>query len=376
MNGFGTTVFSWMDVLWTRPLCRVLLILVMAEVAIVSAQIAWLLLLTVRARRRARVETRFREEMQPFFFYTLDAPEYTDEWVRKARKYPEDVVRSYLGAFILRTTGPYRDRVNGLYRAMGFLGKDLTDLSSRRWHRRMLALRRLLHVATGTEKEAILQRKGDVYPVQVMAASILGRVCEAEDLVIFLNGLAMPRRMMEQPVYSLLKGIPGPTFLGLMGQFDEIRNPSVRRILLILSATQNPSACQQWLHAAGTDPNMEVRIGACVAAGILPSETSTQLLLDRLSDTKWEVRAQAAKALGEIKDATTLDALARTLRDRSFWVRQNAARAMLELGETGRARLHSATQDPDRFAADTARQELERHALSLSASASGRSAQP
>lgn len=353
----------WFDSLWTRPICRVLLILVLAEVMIVAGQVAWLLLITTRARVRERHRIRFRSEMQDFFFFTLDKPALIPEWVEKARSWPENVVRDYLEAFILRTTGEYRERVTELYRAMGFLKKDLAELSSRRWHRRMLALRRLLHVANAQEKEIILQRREDVYPVQVMAASILSRVCEADDLVVFLNGLHMPRRMMERPMYSLLKGLPLDRFSALMARFEEVRNPAVRRILLVLSATQDQVACRRWMGAAAADPEMEVRIGACVAAGLLPSEDSTRLLLGALHDRQWEVRAQAAKALGELKDPTTLDPLARLLRDSSFWVRQNAARALLDLGEQGLARLQSATQDGDRFAADTARQELERHDL-------------
>jgi HEAT repeat protein len=62
--------------------------------------------------------------------------------------------------------------------------------------------------------------------------------------------------------------------------------------------------------------------------------------------------------------AAALDPLTRALEDSAFWVRQNAAAALMGFGDIGRRRLEEvASSGRDRFAVDTARQELRRHDL-------------
>jgi HEAT repeat protein len=80
------------------------------------------------------------------------------------------------------------------------------------------------------------------------------------------------------------------------------------------------------------------------------------------------VRAQAAKTLGRMRIEAAIEPLTAALEDRAFWVRQNAAAALRAFGDPGRRRLEEvAANGRDRFAADTARQELRRHQVLVTA---------
>jgi len=72
-------------------------------------------------------------------------------------------------------------------------------------------------------------------------------------------------------------------------------------------------------------------------------------------------RAQAAKALGIMKNDSTIETLQLLLEDSSFWTRQYAANSLINIGIKGRDKLKEvATVGRDRFAKDTATQELQR----------------
>jgi HEAT repeat protein len=138
-------------------------------------------------------------------------------------------------------------------------------------------------------------------------------------------------------------------------------DPCVQRLILVAAARTAPEACLRRLPAAASHADRELRIGACQAVAVLGAAELAPLLVAALVDPAAEVRAQAAKALGRLRVASTLEPLVLALQDSAFWVRQNAAASLGALGVAGRRRLQLVADTmADRFAADSARQELRR----------------
>jgi hypothetical protein len=364
MNLIGGLVEPWGATLWSSPLYRFLFWLLLVECGLIIAQIAWLLRQTWILGQMAIISARFEEELGSVFFDAVDDAEARRDWVRRARTFNEAVVRTFIEGYIQRTDGEYRERVVRIYRDLGLLWLDLEDLRSPAWQIRMIALRRMFLAATPLERDALLERKDDIYAIRIMAARVLARVGTSEDLVEVLQDLHLPRRLMEQPLVAMLHAMPITTYEGLMRGWHRLKDPRLRRIVLINAAHVVPSSCLAWVPRAAQAAEIEVRIGACVAAGQLPSTETRDLLLRLLQDPEWEVRAQAASALGQLGDTSTLEVLGDALHDKSFWVRQNAAFAVRNMGTAGLALLSRIVDgDADMYARDAASQELQRHEL-------------
>lgn len=225
-------------------------------------------------------------------------------------------------------------------------------------------MRRLAFVGGPEHQELMLHLGRDSHSLRVLAVLAIGRMGTDEYIYKVLEGLELPRRLMEQPIFTMLNRMDGVRFDALMKRWDRISSPQTRKILLVVAAHKAPAACVEWLPKAERDGAMEVRAGAARACGMMATEKSLVTLLRLLKDRDFEVRARAARALGRRRELTTLEPLVEATKDSAFWVRQNAAAAILEIGELGRRRLEELVQfADDPFAADAARQELERYRL-------------
>jgi HEAT repeat protein len=102
---------------------------------------------------------------------------------------------------------------------------------------------------------------------------------------------------------------------------------------------------------------LEWRIAASSALSRVGTDAARPALLMALEDQAWEVRARAVRALGSLADETVGPAVATLLSDSEWWVRQNAAETLAEI-PGGIALLLAALDSPDRFAADSALNQL------------------
>jgi len=228
----------------------------------------------------------------------------------------------------------------------------------------MLAMRRLAFVGTSDHQALILKLSRDSHALSVLGAMALGRIGSPRYVVRVFEHMELPRRLMEQPIFTMLNRMDGDRFSALMEHWDDVDSPAIRKILLRVAVAKAPSVAAHWFPVAEKDETLEVRTGVAMAAGEMATEDSLVLLLRLLKDKDFEVRAQAARALGKRREMTTLENLVEAMGDSAFWVRQNAAAAVLGLGDIGQERLlEIVNQGEDRFAVDAARQELERHRL-------------
>lgn len=104
-------------------------------------------------------------------------------------------------------------------------------------------------------------------------------------------------------------------------------------------------------------PHLQWRVAAASALGTVGTDNARTALLSALGDEGWEVRARAVRALAALADETVGPAVVTLLSDREWWVRQNAAETLGEI-PGGLAHLLAALDSPDRFAADSALNQL------------------
>ena len=117
------------------------------------------------------------------------------------------------------------------------------------------------------------------------------------------------------------------------------------------------SAAEPLLLRLLSSPNLEWRVAAASALGRVGTDEARTALLTALADNAWEVRARAVRALAILADETVGPAVVALLSDTEWWVRQNAAETLGEI-PGGVAHLLAALDSPDKFAADSALNQL------------------
>jgi HEAT repeat protein len=334
----------------------------LVELCVLMAEVAWLTVHRLRMRLAARRALGFARLHGDQLLAVLRDRVARAEWIQAARGYPRSLVRHFLEPLLPMTEGEAREALGVVWRALGFLDQDLAMLRSRWWNRRVRAMRRLTLMAGPSEAPALVARAEDRHLIRVMAAQTLVRVGTPAQLRDCIGRLTLPSRLLEQPLVEALAVASPAQVEALLDLLSSPTDACVRRIVLTSAARTAPAACLSRIPEAIASPEKEVRIGACLAAGMLGTAELVAPLLGALAgDPAFEVRAHAAKALGRLRAVEALPALCKALEDRAFWVRQNAAASLREYGDEGRRLLEEiAAAGKDRFAADTARQELHR----------------
>lgn len=357
-----TWLIIW-QTLWSTPLYRALLILIALELAVVGALIAAMIVQSARQMRQARARRRFLAALEPDFFGALaqpDAPALR-AWMQRAQGYEARLVRDFLARVMQHTRGAGYQSVVALYHEFGYAAQDRRASGSRNAHTRLRALRRLYVLGSAEDRPALRAQAQAEYRAQVLAMQTLARVGQPEDLVELLERTRLDSAMMEEPVQAALSQLSAASLGYIFARWQQFECGRVRRILLTLAARQRLSGVEEMLRPAAHAEDLEVRIGACEAAGCLQGPASLQLLLTALQDPSWQVRARAARALGRRQEPAAAAPLAQALKDRAFWVRQGAAGALGMLGPAGAEHLaHVAAHCDDRYAAESAAQELQR----------------
>jgi len=351
---------------WGEPIYQGLAIIVIVEVFFMLTQLTWLSLKQVNSNYLTYRSKTFALSLGATFWESLEDDKDLRKWVRKTKSYPYSIPRDFFQHHFKFLLGDSKEKIIDIYRKLNFHKKDLKDLRAASWNKRMMALRRLSWVAKPSDKKLLMRLKDKGSLIRILAARILVEIGTPEDIVKMLKGVELTRRIMEQPFYAVFNDIPPEQYTGIMDHWRDFNGPIMQRILLISASEIIPDLCESWIEQAAEDESIELRIGACIAAGKLNSSSSLFLLLELIEDPDWRVRAQAVKALGARKVDTTIDNLAKCLRDPSYWVRQNAASALAKMGLMAMEKLkHLSENSDDKFARDAALQELEKYRLNI-----------
>jgi len=354
--------------LFETPVYNTILTVILAQWIFIIIQVVWIITQMINHRHEENLlekcNTTLREDLLDL---SATGPEGVEAVVSKAKGFHAETLANLILPYITVSSGRLLERLNEVYSKLGLHQRDTRSIRSPFWHRRLIGIRRLaLTSGTGTGRD-IMRLIKDRYITRVFAANVLSSEGDVDGLIVFMNTFNMNRKVMEQPVSHILSRMT-PELIGrLADRFGEIQNPSIKRMLLLRYVQCMPYDAIKRLHSFAMDESKEVRIGVCLAASGYSAADVSNLLRELAADPSWEVRAQAAKALGVIKDSGALPMLSKALGDPSFWVRQNSAAAMSGMGGEGLAELRRiADEVKDRFASDTARQELRRFEVFLS----------
>ena len=251
------------------------------------------------------------------------------------------------------------ERHAGLAAAMekdAWVIRALGGATSRRWWKRLGAVRLLAVVGKPVHRLALRRLLLDRHPaVQLAAASCLSRVNDAELVSLVVETL--PRRPVAVRHY-------------LFGALKECWHHTVPLLEARLRADAPAERLQVWVNLAEAIPTPEIlarvlRLHAHRAPGVRLAvaralkhyfHADAVAALDRLLvDEDWRVRAQAARALGALHATASIGPLGRALHDDAWWVRFRAGLSLAQLGEPGRRVLRAAREEGnDLFAREMA----------------------
>ncbi len=349
-----------------NPLYQIVYLIILAELLLMVGQITYLAIRSTITGSRLRKSEEFNKRLGELFWDILDDKEELEDWISYADEFPKYIVSDFFQNHFQFVSGEYKEKLTRTYRRLKCHESDLNDLRSMSWNKRFTALRRISHVATEKEKEALLAMKDKSILNRILAARIMVEIGGADDIFELIKDLRLTRRLMEQPLYIVFHEMAPEKFTRLMEKWPDFSGPIVKRILLVTAAEKYPVVCEAWMEIAYRSRSIELRIGVCMSAGLLRSSATRNILLHLLGDPHWEVRAQAVKALGARNEVSTISEIAGAMTDPSFWVRQNAAGALSSMGSTGIKKLKFiAKSHEDLFAKDTAKQELERYKINV-----------
>lgn len=350
--------------LWSVPGARVLLIVIAVETVFITATIIWLYFQNRRDERTRARESDFESTLAETFFDALneESDDALDAWYQRAKDHPASILRDFLHRTILRAGDEDRERLIRHYRKWNLLEHDRRMLASDRRQKRILGLRRMHTVATSEDRDVLMERIGDDHLEKVITAQIIARVGNADDIIDLLDDVKLESGLMEEPLYATIERMERDMLREVFERRDEFDEPRIRRILLEVAADRGLNAAREAVVAAVSSEDVEERIGACNAAAFFDADTGPDVLLDLIEDERWEVRSRAAKVIRRFPRERVFDALRRAMTDQAFWVRQNAANSLLWMGDEGRSVLEDIrSSSQDKFAVDSATQELQRY---------------
>jgi len=359
--------------LFHDPIYKFIAIIALIQIAMIILAILWLLVPYVVRQHRTAVKNRFNTQLGNSFLYDIEDDDKLDDWIARAKKYPSYILYDFINQYFYYYTQdhPLFPKILYVYEKLGLLRRDVAAMNSKIWHRRIMAIRRLMNVASEREKRTFERCRTDRQMIKIIALQVLGRIGNAADIFAMIEDHEIDNRLMEQPFYVLFNSLEMDTFEALMQRWDEVQCPRLRQVMLICCARRAPDFSKQWMVDAARGEDMEMRIAFCKAASASSDPEVMELLRDAASDIRWEVRAQAARALGQVdvEDESaearqaTVELLRKMLEEQedSFWVRQSAAFSLWRKGELGRAALEEIQREgQDRYGVDAATQELER----------------
>jgi HEAT repeat protein len=228
--------------------------------------------------------------------------------------------------------------------------------------RRELAARRLGLLRSRTSRRALRAalRKGPEL-VTLAAGMSLARYRDLESLRWLIAHPQMLARRPRRSVAALLAAFGRRGLPEIAAALEHgIREPVVELAAMDVLGAGRYRGARDRLERLLNSGDLEHRIAAARALGLLQAVECATSLLGALRDEAWQVRAQAARALGRVRAPIAVTALAARLTDSSWWVRRHAAYALYVLGADGQAALRRiAESSDDPYARDMAHEVLE-----------------
>ncbi|GAB4295026.1 MAG: hypothetical protein Kow0090_09860 [Myxococcota bacterium] len=262
---------------------------------------------------------------------------------------------------ILRHGGEARQSLVKLYRHLGFEHYEKRALGKTSILSRIEAIAILGYIGNLEDRLLLKDALDDSSNIVRFSAAIsLIKLSAREYTQKYLELLVtLPpnlAQMLLDPLKNLGDCLVKPTLDMLK---KPLSNAARKNLLALLGEFKTADIASLLFHYAHNADD-ELRIEAVKLLAGFDSLDAAENLTILLKDPLWQVRAQAAKSLANSKQEFIYEPLRKALSDQNYWVRLNSANTLASLGERGRELLVETTISEDLFAAEIARQTLER----------------
>jgi HEAT repeat protein len=253
--------------------------------------------------------------------------------------------------------GSQRTWLSSLARDIGLTQAAERLIKSGSWWTRLSAVRLLTVVGGG--RESVPPLFDDRNPaVRGAAVEWAGEHAPPEVLARLVEQLAEPQRVGSYELRDALLRLGPPIIPPLSAYLDTHGGAAAEPALEVAAGLPDARFGPAALRLC-RDPLPGVRARAASLAGALGGGEAVGVLEAMLDDAEPSVRAAAAASLGRLGHWPAATRIAPLLGDSAWVVRSQSALALRRLGSPGLLLLRRTLSDPDRFAADIARQVLE-----------------
>ena len=280
---------------------------------------------------------------------------------RRLSRFDRRLVRSILLGLALDLKGDIGDAIAELYRALGFLRKDLQRLRSRRATVRAGAAADLgiIHLPDSIPPLVHALADSDVR-VRQAAVWAIGQVGTASALTGLVRLLGDPSLVVSHRAQEVLAERGREVADAIVSYAASSSSRRGRLSAIELIGWLRITAASDLLLVNMSDLDPEIRVKSVKAAAAIGDPRFLEPFHGLLADHRWEVRCQVAKGLSLFGSPASVPRLTAALRDRHWWVSFYAATALAEVGDSGEEALLMALQDEDPSVQDMARYLLER----------------
>jgi len=327
---------------WEYRPYRILISLVIVEVAAIAAMMA---ILSWQTGQRRRYEKRRREWRDMIQREAASSEKSGVQWFEDQNL---ECTASLRDALMDCSGTEYEEMAHRIWRNCGFGEKECRALVRGPTRKRLVAIRCLYVFSDPSAEEWVIEalEKEEDHRFRVAAVQVLARLDSGRGVALALEGVEIEQRTMEQPIYAAFRALSTGQLETLINNGVDGLGSRVRRVLYQVAAERGVESVVAGLEPMVNHDDMEERLGAARISASLGGDIGCRLLSGLLEDPKWEVRAQAAKGLGLIGNSEVVPKLRQAARDEQFWVRENARWALTELGG-GAGEIQSEPGDGD-----------------------------
>ncbi len=283
--------------------------------------------------------------------------EISEQEFRILHSLPRNLQIRLLGEFLRNLAGASRQRVQVLAERVGLNAFAERRCRSRFWWRRLEGARILTLCEAGEALMVELFR--DPSPLVRTQAAEWAATHPSLRVIHHLLGLLQdPQGLCRFTVQDSLLRIGRPAAEPLRHYLETHTGPDAESALAVAAGSVVPSFLGPAL-TLSRDPDPSVRTRAAALLGALGGQQAADRLGALLADPDPRPRAAAARAMGALGNWRSAPRVAELLRDPAWIVRREAGLALRALGNPGMVLLRRSLRDPDRFAADMARQVMD-----------------
>ena len=240
---------------------------------------------------------------------------------------------------------------------------ELKRLNSSHWLDRLNAMTYLPFIApVSIATQPLLHGLEDEYlDVRLAAALSLSELDDPGSIRPILDSLALQGSWPMERLIEIIMRFDDRA-IPILVQYlnDPLASESGIQVVIAVLGHKRVGSSITVLTQFTSHANLEIRVEAYRALGLIGDTRALPLLLGGMLDDQWEVRAVSAKALKRFPGAVVINALLSGLTDKVWWVRFNCASSLGALGINGREALLHSLQSPDQFAREISQMILDR----------------